>query len=373
MNCKARGKRFFVQWGSILAALVVSVAMAAPSFSSTSLTRKKQLSMTDITFIGPPSQTFAAVWIAQARGFFRSLGISSVTNLQTTQASQQSLAEMLSGNAQFLLSIVSTPLIAIQQGAPLRVVAMPQLSSSSGLAISTAFAQAHNIPSANSTAKEVLAQVRALKGTHITVATSSISAQIAEWVDQILSQLGLSEGAGKPDDDLNWILTGSTTASVTALDAGKATGLASTLPTIDQPNTIIVPLWKLPEFQKSAGIYLSTTTPMIQQHSDTVQAVVTALTEGSLYAISHAKQAEAIVAQGLSQDGFTDPGEQQTLFQQGWRQFLPPDAFLYPDKSSYNRGVQITNAVPTVVLTLPWAGAVVTKFSVTALHEAKSA
>jgi hypothetical protein len=152
-----------------------------------------------------------------------------------------------------------------------------------------------------------------------------------------------------------------------AYNTGKAEGLGSEDSTAEMaPSAIFIPEWRLPPESKAAGLYLLTPVQMIQQHADTVQAVVTGIAEGQQYLREHPSSAESIVAAQITNFGISSPEIQQYEFSQVYLAFACP---IYPTKAAYDNEVSIINSAQPTKVTLPFGSYVVTKFAGAAFHK----
>src|SRR5262249_29297512 len=154
---------------------------------------KHHLSLTNVTIHGPDTGASALLWIAQHQGFFKAQGVN-VTLDDSNTTSSAAIAILLSGASQFLNSASGTEIEAANAGAPIRAIFMVQLGNATEVAINSSVAAAKNIPATGSTKAQALAQLLALKGSHLTIGVSNTSADSYNWLVSIAKLHGLTIG-----------------------------------------------------------------------------------------------------------------------------------------------------------------------------------
>jgi ABC-type nitrate/sulfonate/bicarbonate transport system substrate-binding protein len=327
--------------------------------------KKKPLSLTTVNWTGPAQQEFSPEFIAEAKGFFTQQGITTVTNLINLDSPAQWVAIVLSGSANFMQGS-SSVITAVQTGAPMRAVAMTEAPTIQDIGITSAFASAHRIPTRGNTEAQVLLQFKALRGTHITIATPNSTTNAYDWLVVFGHKYGLSVGINAPNDDINIFVAGGAANATAAIEAGKVDAIGED-PPFPLPNMVIMPLWKLPPANISAGNYVDTTISMIHQHPDTVQAVVTALTEAAEFVKTHPNQAFDAI-QGAYSAYLLTPSEQLTLF----KDYSSVAWLMYPTRNAYNAEALIVNesqAQYGAQITIPYTSFVVPRFAAAALKQ----
>jgi ABC-type nitrate/sulfonate/bicarbonate transport system substrate-binding protein len=353
--------------GTAILGLALVGALSAPSaLALNSPAKKKHLSMTDVILTDSQTGNGGLLWIAQAEGFFKKQGINA-TVINTSGTAASDLALMLSGGSQFRAGIASAPILAAQSGAPVRAVYMMAISAPNEVAIGLSVAQAHGIPLAGNTAAGALAQLNALKGSHITVGVSNTASDGYNWFVTLARLHGLTVGVGTTGtaNDINISSVGSTTALTAGLTSGKLDGIVNTPPVTVVANTIDIQLGKIPPAATAAGTYVFTTTDMIQHHSDTVQAVVNAFALSSAFAKSHSKQAQRVVTSVLASLGITSPEEAQYLYAGTSSLWKNP----FPTKLAYVNAIALLNGAQPAPVTVPYSQFVVTKFVTKAVKD----
>jgi hypothetical protein len=242
---------------------------------------------------------------------------------------------------------------------------MAERGSAQEVCINAATAAAKGIPSSGNSEKGAIAQLMALKGSHLTIAESSTSSTSYSWLVTIARSHGLTVGTGGTANDINVTTVGSVPAEIAAQASGKVDGFGGIPPNTVQNGTIVIPLWRIPPALNSAGQYLTTVTTMIQQHADTVQALVTGYMQGSMYLNAHPAGAEKIFASlwaTTAGGGITSPEQQEYLFSD----FAPLLKNPYPSKASYANALALVNGAQTSPITLAYSTFMAPRFIQTA-------
>jgi ABC-type nitrate/sulfonate/bicarbonate transport system substrate-binding protein len=349
------GSHFLVAFGAVALLAFASVSVA----SAAQVHKRKHLSLANISILNPETASGIHDWVAAARGFFTQQGLNA-TVVNSPATSAEFVTEEVSGVVNFVNFATSAQIIAGNQGGPLRAVAQSQTSVDQEIAISSAFAAAHNIPVTGDSESTTLSQFLALKGTHIVIAISNSTAEGYSWMLGLAAKNGMTAGLNCTTCDIDLNSLGSVANTIAALNTGKANGLSNAPPNSVQPNTIEIQMHYLKPVNVTAGNYVMTNTTMIQQHADTVQAVVNAYTEAYLYVTKHPNQAEKYAAAQLATFGITSPEEAEYIFTSS---FLPFAKNIYPTKIAYETEVSLINAAGNGPITMPYSTYVVTKFA----------
>jgi NitT/TauT family transport system substrate-binding protein len=341
----------------LLAALLMTIALLAASCSSSSTTpappSAKKLSMSSVTMVAGSSPSNALLFIALHQGFFKKLGLN-VTWLNATTSASSATAIVVSGGAQFLLNDAPPTILAVQKGAALRAVFEAGTGVVQDIAINSTFAAAHHIPAVAKTEAAALKQFKALKGSHITLAVSNTGSQSYYDLVTLAKLYGLKMG---PNGDFTVTTLGTPAALVAAINAGKVDGIVNAPPTTAQPNTISIPLYLIPPVTIAAGLPVATTTEMIKDHPDVVQAVVTGLTEAMYYVKSHPGQAEQDARETIEGAGVT-PTSFQASYPSESGSFKTP----LITKAAYAAELELVNDASPAPLTLSYSQFVVPTF-----------
>jgi NitT/TauT family transport system substrate-binding protein len=339
------------------AMLLTSAALLAAACSSgtstasgTSASGAKVLTMTSVTIAAGSSPSNALLFIAQQEGFFKKEGLD-VKWLNATTSASSATAVILAGSAQFILNDAPPVLLAAAKGAPLRGVFCSDTGVVQDIAISSSFAKAHNISATATTQAEATAQFLALKGSHAKIAVSNTASQSYYDVMTLAKLNHLTVG---PNGDINVVTLGTPTALVAAINTGKVDGIVNAPPTTVQPNSIQIPLYLIPPVPVSCGLPLATTTSMISDHPDVVQAVVTGLTKAMYFAKSNPAQAKAD-----AQTVITGAGIKETSFEAAY----PSESTSFSNpvitQAGYNAEVELMNDAVSPPLKLTYAQFVV--------------
>jgi hypothetical protein len=177
---------------------------------------------------------------------------------------------------------------------------------------------------------------------------------------------GLTYGVDEPNADVDIKIDGSQANTTADYNSGKAQAIANNLPSSLLPDATQIHLYNLAPGSAAAGIYFSTLTTMIQQHPDTVQAAVTALTQASEYAITHEAKATSVASTYLAQYGYPDPSEDRVIFLQGYDQFA---ALSLPTKQAFQDEITEVEFGQGQIVTETWSAFCVDRFAITALKQ----
>lgn len=335
---------------TIIGFLAVACGSSTPAASSPG---SKTLSLSSVTVVAGSSPSNALLFIAQRQGFFKKLGLN-VNWLNATTSASSATAIVVSGAAQFLLNDAPPTILAVQKGAPLRAVFEAGTGVVQDIAINSAVAKAHHIPAVAKSGAAALKQFEALKGSHITLAVSDTASQSYYDVVTLAKLHGLKIG---PNGDFNVTTLGTPAALVAAINAGKVDGIVNAPPTTAQPNTITIPLYLIPPVTIAAGLPVATTTAMIKDHPDVVQAVVTAMTEAMYYVKSHPAQAENDARQTIEAVG-VKPASFQAAYPSESGSFKIPQI----TNAGYAAELELINDASSDPLTLSYSGFVVPTF-----------
>jgi ABC-type nitrate/sulfonate/bicarbonate transport system substrate-binding protein len=349
-------------WGRCLAVVASVVALMAalsslPSSAATSQ-KKKPLSLSNVTIESGDDALEGGLFIALDQGIFARYGLNP-TYLEITTGGAGEVTALAAGAAQLGFASGSNAIIAAQQGAPFRGLFLTAIGGPQQIAVTSAFATAHNIPSAGSTQKEADAQLLSLKGTHITVAISGITSNSYIWLAAAAHAEGVSYGVGCTTCDINLDSVGSVPNEVTAYDAGKVNALANVPPNTDQPNSVVIQYGKVNPLPKVISSFGMTTISMIQQHPDTVQAFVDAMMYTmQIYRKAHRSTAETDVETMLENyTGSTLPAAiYSTKIQELY--FKNP----YPDKSDYSQTLSVYSLTSSTPYNLPYSTFISVRF-----------
>jgi NitT/TauT family transport system substrate-binding protein len=264
-----------------------SASAAAGASTSASSGPLSQASVKSIVASGDPMIELASL----SQGYFKTAGLD-VTPTRTTSGSSD-VALLVGGSVQFLLG-GSAAVIAKQQGAPIKIIMAVNKGSDETLVISSKAAAEHNIPTTPATTPDAaLAQLKALKGSHLTIGVTNTTGDGYNYLVADLAANGITIGPGK---DVNIMATGGAPQLVAAYKTGKLTAFSITPPYTSQPNSVQVPLNLIAPDSDSAFFDLLTTEKMISDHPDTVQAFVDSMVQGWNYVKSQPGPADKALA-----------------------------------------------------------------------------
>jgi ABC-type nitrate/sulfonate/bicarbonate transport system substrate-binding protein len=307
MNC---GRRMAHGVTTVMVATILLTLAVGISPSGASVGHKtKRLSLSSINVYGGTGGTdFLAYWSAQAQGYYKKQGLN-VTFVNTTATGAGMITLLVSGTADFIVAGAFPVAAAISAGGTMKSIFAGGYGPPDEIAINSTYAAAHNIPSSSS----ALAQLHALKGTHITIATTNTSATAYVNLIYAATEAGLTIGVNDPNADVDVVLAGTLGNLTAGLASGKFVAIDNSPPTTVVAGTIEVQGWKVPSLRAQPTAVLTATDAMIKAHRDTVQALVTASTQGWQYALRHPAGALRVSTPYYVNLGFTSPEEIQFL------------------------------------------------------------
>jgi ABC-type nitrate/sulfonate/bicarbonate transport system substrate-binding protein len=349
------------RFGIFSVAVLVVIATGAPSaFASSSARTKKHLSLSSITLSAPEVPASEVNWVAQFQGFFKDQGLDITFQPGASNAAQ--IASILAGSAQFIVNSPVSDLPAVQQGGPLRGIFQVNLDAPGEFVLTQAAATQYGVPSTGNSEAGALKQLTALKGSHISVGISNATSSSYGQLLYLAEQHGLTGGISCSTCDLNFQSVGTTAAMTAGIQANKLQSITNVPPVTVIPSstpTVTIEIWRIPPETQLAADYMLTTSSMIAQHPDTVQAVVTAMLQAMFFIKAHPNQAEKDLATGLTNyASITSPEEQEYLFSDYQGFFHSP----YPAKKYFDVAVAMSNVTLPTPNTVTYSQFVVTKF-----------
>jgi ABC-type nitrate/sulfonate/bicarbonate transport system substrate-binding protein len=300
------------------------------------------LSMSTVKVAGyEGSVNWASLWAAQAEGYFKQQGLT--VDFVNTQASASSMVAAAIGNSyQFIATDPVGLPAAIQNGAEVRSILTTDVGATDDLALSQKAAAAHGIPTTGTAA-----QLKALKGSHLTIGVVSTSAGSYLDLLAVLKTQGVTAGTGS-NTDLKIESVGSLSDEAAGLAAGHLDGIVNIYPNTELPNTVHIMYGSTSPVSLEPPLTITTSEGLITSHPDTVQAFVTAVAEGWQYTKEHPTQAEAISAAQFPQFGITDPAKITTLFDLDQQHRSPTPAITAAEYSAIEQVLQAAGTPTTV-------------------------
>lgn len=337
----------------VLAGAVFLLVVSTSSVASASAIGQKQkpLSIANVTLIGSSSGSAAPAWIAQAQGFFKEQGLT-VSYIPSASAATQ-LAILVTGQAQFSLDSPSTDVPGVIQGAPIRAIIQAVVDSPTEIVLAQTAATQFGVPTTGTGKAGATKQFAAFKGSHVVLAISTVSSGSYSLLALEARLNGLTFGVGCTTCDINVDAVGSTANETTAVESGKVQAAIGTPPTtvITSPACVTIALRLLSPVNDGTSNFVSTTTTMIQQHRDAVQAFTTAYVKAALWSKTHENQAEKDFGKAIANyGGITSPEEQDYLYSG----YAPIMTSPFPTKKSYNIAVEEINATLSTPELLPY-------------------
>jgi NitT/TauT family transport system substrate-binding protein len=294
------------------AALAAASAVAACSSSGSSsatpastgqASSAKSLSLTNVTVVGNFATGFAPLWVAQSEGYFKAQGLNVTLKDLNTGGATGAVTALLGGTGQFLVVAAGATSLAVSGGAPIKAVMQSDFAPIQQIAITSSVAAKAGIAASATTAAGTEAQLKALKGSHIKLATTSKSGNSYIILQAVLHQYGLTTGAG---GDVTVETEPSSSVQISLLKSGQVDGIVNAPPVTTQAGTALIELDKVPPVSEALSDLVSTTSSMVSQHPDTVEAFVRAVTQGAQWIQSNPSQVVAALSPLYQADGITD-------------------------------------------------------------------
>jgi NitT/TauT family transport system substrate-binding protein len=288
---------------SAVAACSSSGSSSAPAASTGQASGAKSLSLTNVTVVGNFATGFAPLWVAQSEGYFKAQGLNVTLKDLNTGGATGAVTALLGGTGQFLVVAAGATSLAVSGGAPIKAVMQSDFAPIQQIAITSSVAAKAGIAASATTAAGTEAQLKALKGSHIKLATTSKSGNSYIILQAVLHQYGLSTGAG---GDVTVETEPSSSVQISLLKSGQVDGIVNAPPVTTQAGTALIELDKVPPVSEALSDLVSTTSTMVSQHPDTVQAFVRAVTQGAQWIQAHPSQVVTALSPLYQADGITD-------------------------------------------------------------------
>ncbi|HEY3880823.1 MAG TPA: ABC transporter substrate-binding protein [Trebonia sp.] len=316
-----------------------SATSAATSAATAAGASGKSLSLNSVTVVGNFATGFAPLWVAQSEGFFKSQGLNVTLKDLNTGGASGAVTALLGGTGQFLVVAAGATSLAVSGGAPIKAVMQSDFAPIQQIAISSSVAAAKGIPASATTAAGTEAQLKALKGSHIKLATTSKSGNSYIILQAVLHQYGLSTG------DVTVETEPSSSVQISLLKSGQVDGIVNSPPVTSQAGTDLIELDKVPPVSAALSDLVSTTSTMVSQHPDTVQAFVNAVTEGAEWIQKNPSQVVTALSPLFKADGISDAATVKYLATEQAAHIGPSRVIL---ESAYNNTLAMGNlANPT--------------------------
>ena len=288
---------------SAVAACSSSGSSSATAASSGQASGAKSLSLTNVTVVGNFATGFAPLWVAQSEGYFKAQGLNVTLKDLNTGGATGAVTALLGGTGQFLVVAAGATSLAVSGGAPIKAVMQSDFAPIQQIAITSSAAAKAGIAASATTAAGTEAQLKALKGSHIKLATTSKSGNSYIILQAVLHQYGLTTGAG---GDVTVETEPSSSVQISLLKSGQVDGIVNAPPVTTQAGTALIELDKVPPVSEALSDLVSTTSSMVSQHPDTVQAFVRAVTQGAQWIQAHPSQVVTALSPLYQADGITD-------------------------------------------------------------------
>jgi ABC-type nitrate/sulfonate/bicarbonate transport system substrate-binding protein len=294
----------------IAAGLTVTACGSGPgSAAPASAAGSKPLSLTTVTVAGyEGSVNWASLWAAQAEGFYAKQGLT-VKFVNTTASAASMVAATIGDSYQFIAADPVGLPAAVQNGAQIRAVLTPDVGPTDDLVVSAKAAAEHHLP-----ASGTLAQLRALKGSHLTIGVVSLTAGSYLDLLAVFKAQGLTASTGS-GSDIKVVSVGSLNDEADGLASGHLDGFVNMYPNTEVPDAVHVMFGGVAPVSMEPPLAFTTSESMIESHPDTVQAFVTATVEGWEYTRQHPSQTKQIDSRVFPTVGVTDAAKIGELYQ----------------------------------------------------------
>jgi NitT/TauT family transport system substrate-binding protein len=301
-------KALYLTAAALAAASAVAACSSSGSSSATAASTgqasgAKSLSLTNVTVVGNFATGFAPLWVAQSEGYFKAQGLNVTLKDLNTGGATGAVTALLGGTGQFLVVAAGATSLAVSGGAPIKAVMQSDFAPIQQIAITSSAAAKAGIAASATTAAGTEAQLKALKGSHIKLATTSKSGNSYIILQAVLHQYGLTTGAG---GDVTVETEPSSSVQISLLKSGQVDGIVNAPPVTTQAGTALIELDKVPPVSEALSDLVSTTSSMVSQHPDTVAAFVRAVTQGAQWIQSNPSQVVAALSPLYQADGITD-------------------------------------------------------------------
>src|SRR6201996_1683462 len=316
------------------AALVVGVAACGSSSSGSSggsnpKSGSTQAAMVSATITAPATEQSFAIWVALAEGFFTKNGVN-MKLIPSSSGGSDTIAVVESGSADFSVQDSLVPTKAIEKGATIKYLLMPELADAQQISISK------SAPGASKAA----GKLQALKGSHYKIGISTVASSSYSYLYTALHLYGMSTASG---GDVTVDPLGTPANQIVAINAKKVDGVAGVPPTTTQENTIQIPMDAISPFNEMAGSFLFTSEKFIKSSPKTVQDVVTAMIQACEFIAKNPTKASAdVVKAAQAADPTTKTAKEQTSFKTSLPHFQSP----YPTPEAYNSLSKLTDGTP---------------------------
>jgi ABC-type nitrate/sulfonate/bicarbonate transport system substrate-binding protein len=321
------------------AAVMVAVAACGSSSSGGASSSTKssgaQTAMVSATITAPATEQSFAIWVGLAEGFFTKNGVN-MKLIPSSSGGADTVAVVESGSADFSVQDSLVPTKAIEKGATIKYVLMPQISAAQQISISKAAPGASKVEAAATPADKL----KALKGSHYKIGVSTMASASYSYLYTATHLYGLSTASG---GDISITSLGTPQNQIVAINAHKVDGVAGVPPTTTQENTLQIPLDDVSPFSEMAGSFLFTSEKFIKSSPKTVQDVVTAMIQAVEFIAKNPTKASAdVVKAAQAADPTTKTAKEQTSFKTSHPHFQNP----YPTQNAYNTLQKLTDGTP---------------------------
>ena len=257
----------------MVAGLTAVMALGASAATARGThTAAPQLSQDSITVLATPNPFVAPIILGQKRGFFKALGLN--VKFKATTSGATLVPALISGSADVALPSITVPVTAAQAGANLKIIGTLGHQTELGMQINGRTARKLGIR-ANASSD---AQIKALKGSKITIGVSSPVGGVYRQTAAILRARGV-----EPGTDVTLVSYPTPDAEFAAYTAGQVDAYVWTPPISLLPpkdNVVRIQYRQLTEYKGVEFIVLTVNGNLAKDHPDTLQAFMTGLLKG---------------------------------------------------------------------------------------------
>lgn len=327
--------------GLLLAACGSSGSSPSPTASGSG--SGKPLSLTNITINGAAGSDSLFTYIAYKAGYYKAAGLNVTLDDSASPGSAVLIAGLVGNSYQFLESTAAQGVITAQSSGSVRAVMTTDIGQQQVIVMPKSLASSFGVPLTASSPADSLAQLMKLKGSHVKVALTTVTSQIYSDLVAVCVTHGLTCKVNSPSADIDIDPVGTNQAMSAAFAAGRVPAIAGVeagaVSQVETDDTVAINLGNISPVSNATGLYLLTTSNMIQAHPDTVQAVVTATTKAWQLAKSDPAAAQKYFTEFATLNGVTKPAQVEKAYEDLARYWRTP--LLLED--AYNNVLNIIN------------------------------
>jgi ABC-type nitrate/sulfonate/bicarbonate transport system substrate-binding protein len=227
-------------------------------------------------------------------------------------------------------------MLAVAAGGQFKAVMGVDIGQQTQIAISPEAAKKFHVPSANTTEADTEAQVKALKGSKMTIGVSNTSSPGYNQIVATFAALGLD---AKNGGDVVMKSLGNTSTLAPALAAGKIDAFTLPPPISDVKGATIINIGNLEPLHSATGLYMMALNKTITGEPQTVQKTINAMVQAWQFAKENPDKAQPMLEAMYKANGInsTDDPEAKVVYQDDAKYWVTPDM----PQSSFNNALKI--------------------------------